>query len=479
MSLKDRIKQKKQLSAPQLAPRDAVKSQEYLQKCDEIKNEILDYLKKIFNYSLLFEKTEEERKAVLTETIEKYMDFNCRDVFLSWSEKQKMISEILSHSNWFGPLLHLLEDEKVSVIYVNGVNSVFVEKDFKCIQTADTFKDDEHLASTIKNLVSIVDNAIWESESVCCAKLPNGITIKAVFPPLAAGVGYLVIKKFNKTLCNFNELIKREFITDEISKFLKYAFEKNVNIIVAGEQSSAKTTLLAALVNEISPSQRVVFVKDSQEIDVTNEAFVTLNVNKQSAETLIEQAKFLAPQSIIYPDIEKKWLGDFIRNTNAGCVTTVSTSNDAEILSLLSGSCKSAQLSSSTLFATTPTLLVRTEKTQSFGFKLKSISQLLIKDDELSLEKIIELKTVPTDNGGNYCEYQSFGIRPNFVSINEFDEININPRFFDEDYEHEYVHDVIAVEQDVLPHIESELDKAFKKTKKLSIKSRFAGKLQD
>lgn len=468
MSLKDRIKRKKMQSAPQLAPKSEQEKFEISEKCVAYKNDLIDYLKKTFDYSLFFNKTKEQRSAIVADVIEKYLEFNCRDLTLSWGERQRFIADILEQSNWFGPLLHLLEDPCVSVIYVNGPQEVFVEKNLKIIQTSDSFTNEEHLKNTIKNLINIGEHTEWLGETACCTKLSNGTTIKAIFPPLANGVGYLVIKKFDKSLCDFNSLIKNEFITDEMAKFLNFSTSKGVNIIITGAPFSGKTTLLAAIGKEIERSKRIVLARSSEEVEIKSPSCVTLNIDRDDFAATFSQAMFLMPEIILYPDVNTQHIGELLSSSSISLLTTVLVNNEEEILPILSNSLQNIEL-----IASKDILTVHLEKTKNCGLKVKSISQIIVENKNLRLKKIMEYQGTQTSNGSELFEYESTGYLPDFVTKEELDTFGINEQFFDKGYEHEFVRDVIEVENDFAVTTESELDKSFRKTKKLSIKSRF------
>jgi len=444
LSLKDRIKKKKSELAQLRNIETSADSISYSDRYEELKSDLAEYINESADYNLFTEKySEPERKNLLQSYLENRLDTKYQNLFISNVEKQKLILDVLNENNSFGLISQLFDDNSVDVIYINGVNEVLVEKDSKVFRTSLSFRDAKHLEKTINRMFMINKNDHKDNNAVLSKKMKNGTLITAVLPPIAQNGGYVVIKKFNKKFCNFDELIKRNFLTEGMANFLKYSYAKGLNIVITGAKNSGKTTLLGAMVKSEQTDDRTVFIKQSSEIENIPSNYLVLDNVNNNDENIFEKAILLNPAKIVYPDVDKEDLFNIFTRTEAG-VVCCSTAKSAEYLlfSLVRDLSESNSFCSKKyiqdVLSNTIDLIVTTGRNKDGTARILSISQVASGSTEQMIQPLIEFKEIQSSDGSTKFSYQSRGFYPIFASNEELECFDIDFNFFEPDYIHEY-----------------------------------------
>src|SRR5690606_958425 len=115
---------------------------------------------------------------------------------LAFTERRKIIDEILDELFGLGPLEPLLLDSQISDILVNGYSSVYIERQGRLEKTDIRFDDDDHLMRIIDRIVSRVGRRVDESSPMVDARLADGSRVNAIIPPLALDGPMLSIRRF-------------------------------------------------------------------------------------------------------------------------------------------------------------------------------------------------------------------------------------------------------------------------------------------
>lgn len=215
-----------------------------------------------------------------------------------------------------------MEDEKISEIMVNGIRDVFVETAGN-LQRADfCFDSIEQLEELIRRLAAGVHREINELNPIVDARLSDGSRVNAVYKNIALNGPILTIRKFPKKAIDMQQLIRIGSITAEAADFLKTLVQAGYNCFISGGTSSGKTTFLNVLSNFIPPSERVIVIEDSAELQIRQiENLVRLEckqANMQqkgqiSMEDLIRTSLRMRPDRIIVGEVRGKEVMDMIQ----------------------------------------------------------------------------------------------------------------------------------------------------------------------
>ena len=95
------------------------------------------------------------------------------------------------------PIEHLILDDSVSEVMVNGADQVFIEKAGFVEQVRGVSLGERALLVAVKNIARRLGDDISEAKPILDSRLPDGSRVAAVIPPCSIHGVALTIRKFN------------------------------------------------------------------------------------------------------------------------------------------------------------------------------------------------------------------------------------------------------------------------------------------
>ncbi|MCB0408039.1 MAG: CpaF family protein [Bdellovibrionales bacterium] len=244
--------------------------------------------------------------------------------------------------NFLGPIVPLLEDEKITEVMINAHDEIWVEIKGKIQKTNAKFRDEDALRAAVNNIAQSVGRRISDEEPRLDARLPNGYRIHAVIPPCSRKGTTLAIRKFSKVQFSFKDYVQMNAMTVDVAQFLDICMKLGKNILVSGGTGSGKTTLLSVLCNRIPRGQRIIVIEDSSELQVNYEHVVFFETKMPDEQgqgevtirDLLKSSLRLRPDRIIVGEVRGSEALELVQAMNTGhkgCLGTVhaNTASDA------------------------------------------------------------------------------------------------------------------------------------------------------
>jgi pilus assembly protein CpaF len=246
-------------------------------------------------------------------------------------------------NNFLAPVRHLLEDEKVTEIMINGPREIWVEIAGKVHKTEAQFQDEDALRAAVNNIAQSVGRTISEAEPRLDARLPNGYRIHAVLPPCSRKGTTVAIRKFATTQMSFKDYVRIGAISVDAAQFLDIAMKLGKNILVSGGTGSGKTTLLSVLCERIPTGQRLIVIEDASELKVEYEHVVFFETRmadekgrkEVSIRDLLKSSLRLRPDRIIVGEVRGAEAMELIQAMNTGhkgCLGTIHSNSTSDAL---------------------------------------------------------------------------------------------------------------------------------------------------
>jgi pilus assembly protein CpaF len=259
-------------------------------------------------------------------------------VLLNVREREQLIREIHHEVMGLGPLEPLLQDPTVSDILVNTYGQTYVERFGKLEMTKVRFRDEAHLRKIIEKIVSGVGRRIDESSPMVDARLPDGSRVNAIIPPLAIDGSILSIRRFSRDLLGLEDLIDKQSLTAEMGELLRGIVLGRLNIMISGGTGCGKTTILNMLSSFIPPTERIVTIEDSAELQLRQEHVVRLETRPANIEgkgevtqrDLLKNTLRMRPDRIILGEVRGAEALDMLQAMNTGhdgSLTTIHSSS--------------------------------------------------------------------------------------------------------------------------------------------------------
>lgn len=203
------------------------------------------------------------------------------------------LSKDISVRHFLKPFSHLISAAEVTEICVNRPGQIYVEAD-----GGWTLHDAPDV--TMKSLMALGVAIATLNESdfspncpFLSAVLPDGERIQMVCPPACepdtlsvtirkpsmqvrtlasyeASGFFSHVRKISSDLTPVETLLLGLREKGDYASFLRAAVKANLNVVVAGETGSGKTTLMKALIQEIPTHQRLITIEDVHELHLPN-----------------------------------------------------------------------------------------------------------------------------------------------------------------------------------------------------------------
>ncbi len=257
---------------------------------------------------------------------------------VSQRETEVLVRDARNELMGYGPIQHLIEDDTVNDIVVNGPQNVFIERAGKLYSVPVRFNDNNHVIRVIQRILSPLGRRVDESTPMVDARLPDGSRVNAIIPPIALDGPCLSIRKFRKIPLTADDMLKMGSITEVELEYLRKRVEGRTNLIVVGGTGSGKTTFLNLLSQWIPQGERIVTVEDAAELRLQHGHVVRLetrppNLEGQravSARDLVRNALRMRPDRIIVGEVRGDEVLDMLQAMNTGhdgSMTTLHANN--------------------------------------------------------------------------------------------------------------------------------------------------------
>lgn len=158
------------------------------------------------------------------------------------------------------------------------------------------------------------------------ASLADGSRLHVVIPEVTRSHWSINIRKFRKSLTTLNQLHELGVLTLDQLALLQDAMATQKSLLIAGATQAGKTTLMTALLNELSEDERVVSCEDTFELSLKHNDWVAMQTRPGSVEgatevslrELVKQALRMRPTRLIIGEVRGAEALDMLVALNSG-----------------------------------------------------------------------------------------------------------------------------------------------------------------
>jgi pilus assembly protein CpaF len=224
-----------------------------------------------------------------------------------------------------GPLTPLLVDPAVSDVLVNGVE-VWADRGAGLARADVTFASPQHVRRLAQRLASACGRRLDDASPYVDARLPDGTRLHAVLPPVATNGPYLCLRTFRRRAFSLDDLVDVGTLSMTGRDVLRCIVAARLSFLVTGGTGTGKTTLLASLLGEVPPHERIVVVEDAAELRPNHAHVVglqgrTANVEGSGAvglRELLRQALRMRPDRLVVGECRGAEVVDLLGALNTG-----------------------------------------------------------------------------------------------------------------------------------------------------------------
>jgi pilus assembly protein CpaF len=370
-------------------------------------------------------------------------------VLLTLEERERVVTEIQDEVFGLGPLEPLLADQTVSDVLVNGHAKIYVERHGRIERTVARFKDDGHLMRIIEKIVSSVGRRVDELNPMVDARLADGSRVNAIIPPLALDGPLLSIRRFPADPLLAEDLVALGSVTPEIVEILRGVVGTRLNVLISGGTGSGKTTMLNVLSSFVGPTERIVTIEDSAELQLKQEHVGRLETRPASIEgkgevtqrMLVINALRMRPDRIIVGEVRGPEAFDMLQAMNTGhdgSLTTVHANSARDALSRIENMVAMSgldipQRAVRSQISSAIHVVVQLARLADGRRRLVSLQEITgMEGDIVSMQEIFTLERHGLDSDGKLrVNLAATGIRPRFAEHLRASGVELSPGIFE------------------------------------------------
>src|ERR1700736_1296714 len=230
------------------------------------------------------------------------------------------------------PIEHLIVDEAISEVMVNGNERVFFEKNGFLQQAEGISIGDRALMVAVKNIARRLGNDISEANPILDSRLPDGSRVAAVIPPCSLGGVTLTIRKFNTRHLNMEDLIRTGILDQRLANHLEDYVLSRKNILISGGTGTGKSTTLGILAKFIPEEERILLIEDTAELHLDHPNLVRFEARQEQSgvrpvpiRDLLKAALRHRPDRLLLGEVRGGEAFELLQLLNNGHSRTLST----------------------------------------------------------------------------------------------------------------------------------------------------------
>ncbi|HTS05710.1 MAG TPA: ATPase, T2SS/T4P/T4SS family [Candidatus Eisenbacteria bacterium] len=230
------------------------------------------------------------------------------------------------------PIEHLILDDSISEVMVNGPEHIFIEKGGFIEPVRGVQLGEKSLMVAVKNIARRLGDDISESKPILDSRLPDGSRVAAVIPPCSVNGVTLTIRKFNSRHFGIEDLIQAGTLDRWLANQLEGYVLGRKNLLLTGSTGSGKTSMLNVLGKFIPSDERIVLIEDTSEIHMSQDNLVRFEARQPqnglpgiTIRELLKASLRHRPDRLILGEIRGGEAFDLLQLLNTGHSGSLST----------------------------------------------------------------------------------------------------------------------------------------------------------
>jgi pilus assembly protein CpaF len=238
--------------------------------------------------------------------------------------RRDLVRRCIARLDGLDVLDSFLADPDVDEVMVNAGTEVWIDRAGR-LTHADRLPIGA-IDTILERVLAPLGHRLDRLNPVVDARLPDGARLCAVIPPIAVDGTCVAIRRHRQ-----RHLPIEAFAPPEVAALLRTAVTSRRNVLVTGATSSGKTTLLAAMLAEVDPTERLVVVEDTAELSVDERHAVRLETRVGTVDgvTPIDAGRLVRTALRLRPD--RLVVGEFRGSEAVAVVEALNTGHDGSL----------------------------------------------------------------------------------------------------------------------------------------------------
>ncbi|KQU07498.1 ATPase [Rhodococcus sp. Leaf7] len=231
-----------------------------------------------------------------------------------------------------GVLDSVLREPGVTDVLVTGPRDVWVDRGSGLRRAGVSFTDEAAVRRLAQRLALSAGRRLDDAQPWVDGRLPGvdrdsfGVRLHAVLAPVAQGGTCLSLRVLRPASQGLSALAESGAFATGSEELLRRIVSGRLAFLVVGGTGTGKTTLLAALLGEVDPAERIICVEDAAELAPSHPHVVQLvarpanveGVGQVDVRDLVRQALRMRPDRIVVGEVRGAEVVDLLTALNTG-----------------------------------------------------------------------------------------------------------------------------------------------------------------
>ena len=233
----------------------------------------------------------------------------------------------------------------ITEIIINNIDNVYIEREGELIRLNLTLHA-EDIVAFCKDVARFNKTSFNSNNPIVDGSLPDGSRINIISSSYTGASPAITIRKYLKSISEFATSPGIFGLTPKWVQFIQTIVQAKMNVVVSGGTGNGKTTFLNLMLQEISPTERVITIEDTKELSFNLPNTVRLVAQANSAKIeaplkirdLLKNTLRMRPDRIIIGEVRGEEAFDLLQAMNTGhdgSMCTIHANNPGETLSRL------------------------------------------------------------------------------------------------------------------------------------------------
>lgn len=231
-----------------------------------------------------------------------------------------------------GPLEALLEAPGVADVLVTAPDAVWIDRGAGLERTSVSFPDEAAVRRLAQRLALSAGRRLDDAQPWVDGRLERigygdfGVRLHAVLAPVAQGGTCVSLRVLRPATQGLDELAADGAVAPDARDLLEEIVRARLAFLVTGGTGAGKTTMLAAMLGRVEPSERIVCVEDAAELAPSHPHVVRLvarapnveGVGEVTVRDLVRQSLRMRPDRIVVGEVRGAEVVDLLTALNTG-----------------------------------------------------------------------------------------------------------------------------------------------------------------
>jgi pilus assembly protein CpaF len=226
----------------------------------------------------------------------------------------------------FGALAEHVRDERVTDIFVNGSDGLYVDRGEGAERVAGWRASEREVRDLAVALVAAGGRHLDDQSPCVDVRLDSGIRVHAVLAPVSVSGTALSVRVPRVLGADLTTLEATGTFDDGQRIWLEQLVRDRANVLITGGTGTGKTTLLAALLSQVGAGERVVTIEDVAELRPRHPHHVSLEARQANLEgagritlaMLVRESLRMRPDRLVVGECRGEEVRELLTALNTG-----------------------------------------------------------------------------------------------------------------------------------------------------------------